>query len=123
MKRETESTSAKDIRDFSDGKKGTTTLDVPYEFTYDILENDSELREKFSPADLLKLANQRLKQTANSSARSKAVAPYAQDPSSPDAVRERMIKDMVSQGIPEDVATSQIDALLASVRKSEPATV
>jgi len=119
MKQNTEKAKAT-VKDFSEGKDGSTEVTVDYEFSYDILENSEELAQKFSPADVLKLANQRIKQTANSSARQKATSKYAIDPSSPAAVRDRMIKDMVSQGIPQDVATKQIDALLASVK---PATV
>lgn len=117
MTTKTESTVAEGVKDYSDGKDGSTTVDVPYTFSWDELENQGELAEKFSAKDLLKLANQRIKQTANSSERQKSVKPYLQDPSAPAAVRERMIKDMVSQGIPENVATAQIDTLLNSVKK------
>src|SRR5215510_7113319 len=81
------------VKDFSNGKDGSTEVTVPYTFDYEILETAAELAEKFAPADLLALANARIKSTANSGARQKAVAPYAQDPNSPAAIRESMIKD------------------------------
>ncbi|HWY33940.1 MAG TPA: hypothetical protein VNX68_04795 [Nitrosopumilaceae archaeon] len=97
-------------------KDGTSTVNVSYEYDHDILETKEELDRKFSFEALLNLANQRVKQTANAKARQAAVSPYELPDNAPVAVRDRMIKDMVSQGIPEEVAIAQIDALLASVR-------
>ena len=117
MKSLTEQTTAKEVKDYSGGKDGSTTLNVDYSFTYDVLENDDELRRKFAPDALLNLANQRLKQTANSKARQEALKPYAQDPNTPEATLERIVKDMVSQGIPETVARNQVEQLFASAAK------
>ena len=75
-------------------KDGSTNVEVSYSYEFVELETASELAEKFSPEALRDLANARLKSTANSGARQKAIAQYTQDPNSPAATRERVIKDM-----------------------------
>lgn len=100
------------VADYSDGKDGSTQVEVPYSFEYKVLENAAELANEFSPAQLLDLANARVKSTANSGARQKAIAPYAQDPNSNAAIRERMIKDAMKLGKSKDAAESFVDSLL-----------
>ena len=102
------------VKDFSNGKDGSTEVTVPYTFEYDVLETAAELAEKFAPADLIALANARLKSTANSGARQKAVAPYAQDPNSPAAIREDMIKNAMKLGKSKEAATAFVDSLMAT---------
>jgi hypothetical protein len=111
------------VKDFSlvdasnpDGPRndGSTEVEVPYTFEYKVLENDSELRNEFSNAQLLDLANARLKSTANSGARQKAIAPYAQDPNSNAAIRERIIKDAMKAGKSREKAETFADSLLNS---------
>lgn len=102
------------VKDFSEGKDGSTEVDVPYSYEYTELETAQELAEKFAPADLLALANARLKSTANSGARQAAIAPYAQDPNSPAAIRENMIKNAVKLGKTLEQATAFVDSLFAA---------
>lgn len=111
MKQETGKASAT-VKDYSDGKDGSTEVDVPYEFSYDVLENAQELANQFSPAELLSLANARIKSTANSGARQKAIAPFAQDPNSVGAVRERMVKDAMKLGKTREQSEAFVDSLL-----------
>lgn len=113
MKTETGKATAT-VRDYSDGKDGSTEVEIPYEFSYNVLENDAELREKFSPESLRDLANARLKSTANSGARQAAISPYAQDPNSQAAIRERMVKDAMKLGKTKEAAESFVDSLLAA---------
>ena len=101
------------VKDFSNGQDGSKEVDVPYTFEYNVLENGTELANEFSPAKLLELANARIKSTANSAARQKAVAPYAQDPDSKAAIRDRMIKDAIKAGKTREVAEKFVDSLLA----------
>jgi hypothetical protein len=114
MKKETVSDASATVKDFSNGADGSKEMDVQYSYEYDVMENDSELREKFAPADLLALANARVKSTANSAARQKAIAPYAQDPNSPAAIRENLIKNVVKTGKTLEQATAFVDSLYAS---------
>jgi hypothetical protein len=113
MKKENASGEAT-VKDYSNGADGSKEVTVPYTFEYDVLENATELADKFAPADLLTLANARLKSTANSGARQKAIAPYAQDPNSPAAIRESMIKDAMKLGKTKEQATAFVDSLMAS---------
>ena len=102
------------VKDFSTGADGSLEVEVPYSYEYNILENDTELRNEFSPKDLLDLANARLKSTANSGARQKAISPYAQDPNAPAAIRERMVKDAMKLGKTKEAAEAFVDSLLSA---------
>jgi len=115
MKTENASATA-EVPDFSEGKDGSTKVEVPYSYEFNVLETDAELHQEFSPKDLLSLANQRLKSTANSGARQKAIAPYAQDPNSPAAIRESMIKLILKskEGMTRDQAVAFVDSLNAA---------
>jgi hypothetical protein len=114
MKVEKVSDATATVKDFSSGKDGSTEVDLTYEYEYSVLENAAELADKFAPADLLSLANARLKSTANSAARQKAIAPFAQDPNSPAAIRENLIKNVVKTGKTLEQATAFVDSLYAS---------
>lgn len=113
MKTETATGSAT-VQDFSEGKNGSAEVTVPYSYEYKVLENGAELAQEFAPADLVSLANARLKSTANSGARQKAIAPFAQDPNSPAAIRDRMVKDAQKLGKSLADAETFVDSLLAS---------
>jgi hypothetical protein len=100
------------VKDFSEGKDGSLEVTLSYDFSFNVLETSAELANEFSPAQLLDLANARIKSTANSGARQKAIAPYAQDPNSQAAIRERLIKDAVKYGKSQEQAVAFVDSLL-----------
>lgn len=81
---------------------------VSYAFDYDQCENDTELQRKFSPDALLNLGNQRLKATANSSARQKAVSDYAR--SGDDAAREELVTSIIKMAKLKGKEMSRADA-------------
>jgi len=110
MKTLTENVTAS-TKDFSSGKDGSSSVDVDYSFSYDVLETAAELEEHFSTADLIKLANNKNKALANSAARAKAVAPYAQDPNSPEAVKNRMVNDLMKLGKSEAEARALVESI------------
>ncbi len=112
MKTETGKATAT-VSDYSDGKDGSLEVEVPYDFSYEVIETDTELREKFSPEALRDLANARIKSTANSGARQKAISPFAQDPNSLAAIRERMVKDAMKAGKSREKAETFVDSLLS----------
>jgi hypothetical protein len=101
------------VADYSNGADGSKEVEVSYTFDYEVFETLAEVQDKFSNADIINLANQRTKGTANSGARQKAIAPYAQDPNAPAAIRERMIKDAQKLGKSLADATTFVDSLLA----------
>ena len=110
------------VEDFSikaDGSRndGSTKVSVDYTYDYEEIENKAELDEKFSTSDLIKLANARLKATANSTARQKAVAPYAADPNSPEVIRKRMLADLIKLGVPEETAKGMVESASAAIAK------
>ena len=99
--------------DFGKRRDGSKTVEVKYDFKYDEIETGDELRKEFSETQLISLANARKKASANSSARQSAVAPYAQDPNSNEALRESMIADMVKiKKVSPEIAAKLVDAAL-----------
>ena len=102
------------VKDFSEGRNGSTEVEVPYEYEFQILETAAELANEFSPSQLLDLGNARKKSSANSAARQAAIAPYAQDPNSPDAIRERMVKDAMKLKKTREQAEAFVDSLLSA---------
>lgn len=102
------------VKDFSNGQDGTKEIEVPYNFEYDVLESAAEVAEKFAPEELRNLCNARIKSTANSGARQQAIAPYAQDPNSVAAIRERMVKDAMKLNKTREQAETFVDSLLSA---------
>jgi hypothetical protein len=103
-----------EVKDYSNGQDGSKTVEVNYNFDYIELETMAEVQQEYSEKDLIALANAREKSSSNSAARQKAIAPFAQDPDAPAAIRERMVKDAVKYGKSREDAEKFVDALLAS---------
>jgi hypothetical protein len=85
-------------------------------FEYQECENDSEAtnlmtEKKFSIKDLV---NDKVKQNARSNAYQAALLPYRPSEVAPEDIKERMIRDYIRLGIPEETARKQVDALLAA---------
>lgn len=93
---------------------GDNEVTVSYGYEYNEYESYAEAQKDYSEGDIVKLINTREKATANSGARQKAIAPFAQDPNSKEAIRGRMIKDAVKLGKTEAEATAFVDSLLAA---------
>ena len=66
------------------------------------------------------MVDETLKANARSNAYQAALLPYRPSEVSPDEIKERMVRDYIRLGIPEDVARKQVEGLLAS---AAPATV
>jgi len=106
------------VKDFSNGQKGEKEKDVDYDYEWDAIETEQELKDKFSIANLIALANARNKASANAAARIEAIKPYQQDPNSQDAVAERMIKDALKlPGMTEELARKMVTGMLAQAGK------
>ena len=101
------------VADFSNGADGSKEVEVSYTFDYKVYESLAEAQADFSNSDLVNLCNQRTKGTANSGARQKAISPYAQDPNSTAAIRDRMVKDAIKLGKSKEDAETFVDSLLA----------
>jgi hypothetical protein len=90
------------FKNFSEKARGTDDwgkeVSVEYDFEYKVLGTLDEVRSEFTDAQLITLANQRLKGNANSAARAKAESDYKLDPNSPEAKRQAFIKSIMALG-------------------------
>lgn len=90
-------------------------------FDYKVCETQDEaetiLKEK--NLSIVEMVNDKLKANARSNAYQAALLPYRPSEVSQDDIKERMIRDYIRLGIPEDTARKQVEALLAA---SAPAT-
>ena len=85
-------------------------------FEYSVCETDAEASEivtekKWNFRDMV---NDVLKANARSNAYQAALLPYRPSEVSADDIKERMIRDYIRLGIPEDTARKQVEALLAA---------
>jgi hypothetical protein len=90
-------------------------------FDYQVCANDEEatriLTEK--KLSITELVNDKLKANARSNAYQAALLPYRPSEVSPEDIKERMIRDYIRLGIPEDTARKQVEALLGAATASE----
>ena len=85
-------------------------------FEFSQCETDAEASEivtekKWNFRDMV---NDVLKANARSNAYQAALLPYRPSEVSADDIKERMIRDYIRLGIPEDTARKQVEALLAA---------
>lgn len=90
-------------------------------FEFDVCENQEEAiavmtKKKWS---LIDMVNDNLKSNARSTAYQAALLPYRPSEVSAEDIKERMIRDYIRLGIPEDTARKQVEALLATQPKAE----
>jgi hypothetical protein len=60
-----------------------------------------------------------LKANARSNAYQAALLPYRPSEVTPDEIKERMVRDYIRLGVPEDAARKQVDSLLAAQTATE----
>jgi hypothetical protein len=87
---------------------------VEKSFDYQECENESEAttvmqEKKWKFVDMV---NETLKANARSNAYQSALLPYKPSEVSPEDIKERMIRDYIRLGIPEETARKQVEALL-----------
>lgn len=92
------------------GQESIKTFDFP------IFENDTEALEYATSKkwSLTSLVNEKAKAAARANAYQNALAPHKESTVAPEDIKERMIRDYMRLGIPEDVARKQVESLLAS---------
>jgi len=64
--------------------------------------------------NVIAMVNDNLKANARSNAYQAALLPYRPSEVSPEDIKERMIRDYIRLGIPEDTARKQVEALLTA---------
>ena len=85
-------------------------------FDYKVCDNDAEATSIMTEKkwSLTGMVNDVLKANARSNAYQAALLPYRPSEVSPEEIKERMVRDYIRLGIPEDVARKQVEALLAA---------
>lgn len=101
-------------------KQGLTRDDagqkVEKAFEYQEAENDDEAQQLATEKKLSfrQLVNDKIKANARSNAYQAALLPYRPSEVAPEDIKERMIRDYIRLGIPEETARKQVEGLLAS---------
>jgi len=85
-------------------------------FDYKVCDNENEANEVIREKkwSIVALVNDNLKANARSNAYQAALLPYRPSEVSAEDIKERMVRDYIRLGIPEDTARKQVEALLAS---------
>ena len=85
-------------------------------FEYSQVTSESEATKVLAEKtwSLTSMVNDVLKANARSNAYQAALLPYRPSEVSPEDIKERMIRDYIRLGIPEDTARKQVEALLAA---------
>ena len=89
---------------------------VEKSFEYQVCDNETEAttvvtEKKWS---VVGMVNDILKANARSNAYQAALLPYRPSEVSAEDIKERMIRDYIRLGIPEDTARKQVESLLAA---------
>lgn len=90
-------------------------------FEYRQVEDDSEAVEILTEKkwSLTGLVNENLKANARSNSYQAALLPYRPSEVSPEDIKERMVRDYIRLGVPEDAARKQVESLLNAATASE----
>jgi len=89
-------------------------------FEYKVCDNESEATKVIEDKkwSIVALVNDNLKANARSNAYQAALLPYRPSEVSAEDIKERMVRDYIRLGIPEDTARKQVEALLAASTSS-----
>ena len=92
-------------------------------FEFKQVENETEAaaviaEKKWSIVDMV---NDTLKSNARSNAYQNALLPYRPSEVTPDEIKERVIRDLIRLGMPEDAARAQADSIVAATAQATPA--
>lgn len=85
-------------------------------FDYKQVENESEAQAVIAEKkwSVVNMVNDVLKANARSNAYQAALLPYRPSEVTPEEIKERMVRDYIRLGIPEETARKQVEALLAA---------
>ena len=89
-------------------------------FEYQECETQAEAESVISEKkwNVVNMVNDVLKANARSNAYQAALLPYRPSEVSAEDIKERMIRDYIRLGIPEDTARKQVEALLAATSQA-----
>lgn len=89
-------------------------------FTFQQVDNDGEATAVIAEKkwSLTGLVNDVLKANARSNSYQAALLPYRPSEVAPEDIKERMVRDYIRLGVPEETARKQVEALLAASAQS-----
>lgn len=89
-------------------------IEKPFEFP--ICETQAEAEKVLAEKkwNVVDMVNDTLKANARSNAYQAALLPYRPSDVTPDAIRERMIRDYIRLGVSEEMARAQVEAVLSA---------
>jgi len=87
-------------------------------FEHKVCDNESEALEVITEKkwSIVALVNDNLKANARSNAYQAALLPYRPSEVSPEEIQERMVRDYIRLGIPEEMARKQVQSLIAATQ-------
>jgi hypothetical protein len=87
-------------------------------FDYKVCNTEDEANAVIADKkwSVVALVNDNLKANARSNAYQAALLPYRPSEVTPEEIKERMVRDYIRLGIPEDTARKQVEALLAATQ-------
>ncbi len=97
------------------GEKIEKAFDYP-ETTSEQEAQEVMVAKKWSLKDMV---DETLKANARSNAYQAALLPYRPSEVSPEDIKERMIRDYIRLGIPEDAARTQVEGMLAAMAEEK----
>lgn len=85
-------------------------------FDYQLVDSTDEANKVISERkwSIVGMVNDNLKSNARSNAYQNALMPYKPSEVSPEDIKERMIRDFIRMGVSEEIARTQVDAILKS---------
>lgn len=89
-------------------------------FDYKVCNTEDEANAVIADKkwSVVALVNDNLKANARSNAYQAALLPYRPSEVTPEEIKERMVRDYIRLGIPEDTARKQVEALLAATQNA-----
>jgi hypothetical protein len=90
-------------------------------FDYKVCNTEDEANAVIADKkwSVVALVNDNLKANARSNAYQAALLPYRPSEVTPEEIKERMVRDYIRLGIPEDTARKQVEALLAATQTGQ----
>ena len=100
-----------------------TKVEKPFEYQEAETDEEAQTLAKAKKLSFKSLVNEKIKSNARANAYQAALLPYRPSEVSPEDIKERMVRDYIRLGIPEDVARKQVEGMLANAKQTETANV
>lgn len=94
-------------------------VEKPFEYDFCNTQEEAEKVITDKKWNVVSMVNDTLKANARSNAYQAALLPYRPSEVSPEEIKERMVRDYIRLGIPEETARKQVEALLAATQSAQ----